>query len=284
MVPTAPPYDRPDSVDRPRGRSVENGPPRNNPYPVPLIGSKPPAAPPTASPDPRGNGAGRVPDEARRAPSILVHGSSRALVNLVLYSLAEDANPQFHWLDVRADHETASPWDPVRMGWLDGGHVWSTDAIPTPDPTSPKSSAAMFELVRSDEPPLLLSRLAVFLRLPSTMQEILALMPPTGGPNLLAVANADRISGAFPDSVLPSILDAFEWLNCSLLVGHAGARRPSSDRFTHILRVEGKSPAEWSAVRVHFERVGTDEGPRDPEGTPPTDLPFLEKVFRRAVP
>ncbi len=217
-------------------------------------------------------------------PSALIHGADRSMVNLLLYALAAEADPRLHWLDVRSDGELPSDWDPVRMGWLDARHAWSTDPERDLVPDHARANAAIFELVRSDEPPATLARLVDFLRLPDTMQRIVGEMSPAGGAHLLAVANADRIAGSFPDAVLAPILDAFEWARCSLFVGFTGRDPPGVSRFTHVVRIEGGSPARWTDARITFEREALFDGLRTGGIASPADLPSVARVFRRAAP
>jgi hypothetical protein len=257
---------------------------RPDPYPVPLAGGRGPIGPRASVADETPPAVGRESGGASPPPSVFVYGSSRAVVNLTLFALAEDANPRFHWLDVRTDSDPTSQWDPVRMGWVVPPRLWSTDPRNPLVPDHPPENTAIFHLVRSDEPPMMLARLADFLRLPPKMQEILGEIPSEGGPNVLAVANADRMSGMLPPATLGPILDAFEWTGCSLFVGCTSTNPPPLDRFTHVVRIDGDSVHRWRAARVHFERVGATPVRPKPEGAPLTEIPFLERVFARAVP
>lgn len=216
------------------------------------------------------------------APTVLVHGRSRPLVNLLLYAVAENANPRFHWLDIRPHGETPPHWDPVRLGWLESDRVWTADPAGGLEPDHAKANAALFELVRSDEPPETLAHLADFLRLPSPVQEILGELTGPSGSSLLAVANADRISGAFPDDTLDPILSAFEWAHCSLFVGYTGTSPRAAEHFSHVLRIEGDSPTLWRSARIHFEREAAGGPGRKPGAVSPSDLPFVDRVFRKA--
>lgn len=238
---------------------------RRLPHPAPGIGSL-------------ADGTGRAP----HVPSALVYGSDRDLVNLVLFALAEEANPRFRWLQIRAPNETPSAWNPVGRGWLGHDRVWSIDAVEGLSPDTARANAAIFELVRSDEPPATLLRLADFLRLPDTMQRIVSELSPASAPHLLAVANTDRIAGSIPDSTIGPILDALEWARCSLFAGFVGANPPSNAQFTHVVRVEGGSPARWQETQIHFERESLFEGARTGGTASPMDLPSVARVFRRA--
>jgi hypothetical protein len=211
-----------------------------------------------------------------------VYGRDRDLVNLVLYALAEEVSPRFRWLEVRSPTEPASAWDPVSRGWLGPERVWSIDAVEGLSPDRAAPDAAIFELVRSDEPPATLQRLADFLRLPDTLQRIVGELSPASAPHLLAVANTDRIAGSIPDSTIGPILDALEWARCSLFAGYVGPNPPANAQFTHVVRVEGGSPARWQETQLHFEREALFEGARLGGAASPMDLPSVARVFRRA--
>ncbi len=229
--------------------------------------------------DPFSDRSGAAP----HVPSALVHGTDRDLVNLVLYALAEEIHPRFRWLEVRSPDEPASPWDPVRRGWLGPERVWSIDTVDDLAPDHARANAAIFEIVRSDEPPATLQRLADFLRLPEALQRIVSELSPTAAPHLLAVADADRLVGPIPEATIGPILDALEWARCSLFAGFVGSDPPSKARFGHVVRVEGSSPARWQEARLYFEREPLFEGARVGGAASPLDVPAVARVFRRAT-
>jgi len=220
---------------------------------------------------------------ARRPTTALVYGASRPLVSLLLYAMAEDANPRFHWLDIRRESEPAAKWDPANLGWLKDRHSWVADPSEGLSPDNARANAAIFHVIRSDEPPAVLSRLTDFLRLPPTIQEILGAMPSDGGSSLLAVANVDRISGSIPEPALAPILAAFDWLGCSLFVGFVGARAPAAAQFGRVVRIDGTWPGRWEDATVHFERGEAFGASQPAHGVSLTELPFLERTLRRAV-
>lgn len=240
-----------------------------------------PATPPARDPFAGPGG----PDHPPTVPpsAALVYGTSRPLVSLLLYAISEEANPRFHWLDIRRESEPPAEWDPASMGWLKDRHTWVADPSEGLSPDNARANAAIFHVVRSDEPPAVLAHLTDFLRLPPTIQEILGTMPAEGSSNLLAVANVDRISGAIPESALAPILAAFDWLRCSLYVGYVGARAPATAAFDHVIRIDGTGPDRWEEARVHFERGGSYGVPPSTDGVPAGKLPFLERTFQRAL-
>ncbi len=223
------------------------------------------------------------PTPPRRAPSVLLHGTSRPLVNLVLYALADAGSSQFHWLDVRSPPDPHQELDPVSLGWLPPERTWSVGQFEGLAPDNARANAAIFELIRSDEPPVVLDRLTKFLRLPPTIQRILAEMGPAGEPNVLAVANGDRIAESFPGPTILPVLEAFESIGCSLFVGFAGVAPPTGPAFTRVLRLEGASPAGWRDARIVLEHGPAWETLHPGVPVRLADLPAAARTFRRAV-
>jgi hypothetical protein len=223
------------------------------------------------------------PDPGSPPVTTLVYGPSRPLVTLLLYALADDANPRFHWLDIRRESEPPATWDPGRLGWLEERRSWVADPVQGLSPDNARANAAIFHVIRSDEPPAVLSRLTDFLRLPPTIQEILGEMPAAGDSNLLAVANVDRISGSIPESALGPILAAFAWLRCALFVGHVGSPGAAAGRFTRVVRIDGSALDLWREARVYFERGDGPDATAGARGLSPEQLPFLERAFKRAA-
>lgn len=249
----------------------------------PLVGSVGGLGGPSAALDHVEGSTGPSPDRAQRPQSVLVYGDSRPMVNLLLYALAEDAMPDFHWLDFRPDSEPPAEWDPAGLGWLNSRRAWVADPEEGLSPDNARANAAIFELIRSDEPPEVLARLTDLLRLPPRIRHVLEAISAAGEPSLLAVANVDRVSESIPEVALAPIVAAFAWLRCSLYVGYAGARAPRLADFSTVLRIDGTSPYRWRDARVHFERGTSAERPGGTDGVLCTDLPFLGRVFQRAL-
>jgi hypothetical protein len=250
-----------------------------------------PSAPGSGSADPSsarrpGPGPGvRWADRLSERPtSTFLYGRSRPLVNLLLYALAEKENAGFHWLDIRTPQEESEELDPAQLGWIDEKHLWKVDRLDAFTPNNVPANAALFELVRDDEPPETLARLSDFLRLPDAMQQILAEPPAGGGPGVLAVANAHRTADAFPVSTLAPILEALRWAGYSLLVGFAGSPPAVRAEFDRVIRVDGSGPGTWTTAELVLEAGPSMVGLAS-EGTARlVDLPFVARVLRRALP
>lgn len=224
-----------------------------------------------------------TPQEPGSPDSTLLYGSCRPLVNLLLFATAEAANPSFHWLEIRAPLDSGPELEPVGLGWIDEQRLWTADPSEALAPDNARANAALFELVRDDEPPETLARLSEFLRLPPRVQQILARMPPSQPPGVIAVANADRAKLPSPDANVPPILNAVAWAGYSLFVGYCGPPPSVRTRFATVLRVDGDSVYRWADARLTLEG-GTGRGGLRPN-TPVrlADLPFAARVLRRAT-
>ncbi len=227
---------------------------------------------------------GQNPPLAQPPISVFVYGPSSPLVNLVLFALAEEANASFHWLDIRKSGDQPPQYDPARLGWIDERRSWTADPFDAFAMENARANAALFELVRADEPSATLVRLTEFLRLPDTMQKILSEAPVAGKPGVLAVANAQRTATAFPSATLSPILDAMAWAGYSLFVGFAGAPPSARRNFSYVLRIDGESPERWRESTLTLEGDLPMGAIAARESRPLSTLPFAARVLRRAIP
>ncbi len=215
--------------------------------------------------------------------STFVYGPCRPLVNLLLYAAAETAGPPFHWLDIREPSAEIEKLDPAELGWIDAGHLWAVDPVEAFAPDNARANAALFELIRSDEPPETLARLSEFLRLPARLQQILARDPRSAGPGVIAVANADRTRRAFSEGLLPPILEAVAGAGFALYVGYGGSGPAAREAFQSVLRVDGPRLERWADATVTLERGRGLAGLRPREPARIADLPSLRSVLQRAL-
>jgi hypothetical protein len=212
-----------------------------------------------------------------------VYGACRPLVNLLLFAAAKSADASLHWLEIGTARDAVVGPDPARLDWIDAHHHWTVDASEAFRLDHARANAALFELVRADEPPETLARLADFLRLPSPIQRILSEGPTSERPAVIAVANADRTADAFPAASLPHILDALSWAGFSLFVGYCGDAPATRSCFRTVLRIDGESVERWDEARLTIESAPGGDPLRRGAAVRLGDLPFAADVLRRAT-
>jgi len=212
----------------------------------------------------------------RRAASVLVHGSSRDLVNLVTFALVEGVGAEFSWIDVRIGHQPPAGQNPVSLGYIPSERLVVVHQLHemAPHRIEPESVRAVIR----PEPRDSLSELSQFVRLPRPVQLALAKTVPGERPGVLVVANAHRLIALYDAATVPELLREVTGLGASIFVSFADEPPTRRSAFDFVLFVEGAGPAGWAEATVEFERTS---GPGAP--APGTRLPLggFEPLRRR---
>jgi len=221
-----------------------------------------------------------------RPGSVFVYGPSRPLVNLTMFAFAAAMNPDFHWVEIGRLTEPRTPCDPVRLGWIPGHRLWLVDP---PDSLRPNDAAAnlrLHSLIRSDEAPESLHLFTEFLRLPDLSQRILASQAPNGRPNVVAVANAQRVETVYSTAHIPKILSVHRSAGFSVLVGFGDSPGPGRDVFDFVFRLQGVDveTADWKHNQLVCERGISSGSLRDGHPVRLDQIPLLAEVLSRARP
>lgn len=217
---------------------------------------------------------------------VFVYGASRAIVNLTLFTLATQANPGFHWVEIGSMGEPRPASDPVRLGWIPDDRLWLIDAPETLRPDESSANLPLFEMIRSDEPPDAIRHILDFLRLPDRSQRIIGSQLPNGRPGVVAVTNAHRAGATFSSGDVPAILSVHRNAGFSVMVGYSEAAGPARDLFDFVFRVQGRDeqPADWMTTQLVCEK-GITAGPlRELRPIHLAEIPILAEVFARARP
>ena len=268
----------PVSHDRDLGPVVGSGGQGGLPHKVPPRRHFPTGAPPPSDP-----GAFFPAGLFSRPSSVLVHGPSRASINLALFALAESTTPEFQWVDIGVPGEERVASDPVRLGWIPHERLWLVDRPESLRPDDLAANLALFGLIRSDEPPASLAQVTEFLRLPELSQRILALRPEDGRPGALAVTNAQRVMAMFPTHRVPPILAVHQNAGFSLFVGYADTAGPGQNLFDFVFYLDCENVSEWRRSHLVCTK-GISTGPlREARAVPLEQIPVFAKTFSRAV-
>ena len=213
--------------------------------------------------------------------SVFVYGDSRPLVNLTLYALATNTNPEFQWVEIRPKDVVPTSVDPFPLGWIPRDRVWIVDPPSDLRPNESGAHLPIFDMVRHDEPSEELHQLTDFLHLPDRSQTILARHAPLDRPGVVAVSNAQEVQAAFPSGLVPSILNIHRRAGFSVLVGWGTDASEGRSLFDYVFRLERpKSPADGWRDAVLVCEKGISRGPLAGQGPVRlTEIPQLARVL-----
>jgi hypothetical protein len=269
-------------LDGPPGES--GAPYAPQPSPLRKIPGREPRTDVESRPDP---GSAVFPAQLFGSPNhVFVYGPSRALVNLTIFALASNTNPEFHWVEIGSRNEPRTPCDPVQLGWIPADRLWLVDAPEALRPNDAALRASLSDVIRPDEPVDSLRQFTEFLRLPDGSQRIIASQVPNGHPGVVVVTNAHRADCVFSADQVPSILEVHRNAGFSVMVGYGDAPGPQRDLFDFVFRIEGedKVPQDWKTNQLVCEK-GIFSGPlRDLRAVPLPEIPILAEVVSRARP
>lgn len=219
-----------------------------------------------------------------RPSTIFVYGASRSVVNLTLYALASEANPEFFWVELGEFADRRDPLDPVHLGWIPQNRLW---LVGEPDPfrrPAVSGLSRLLDIIRADESPESLDQFAEFLNLPDRSQEMFTSRDPAGRPGVVAVTDSHHLQGELSARRISSLLSVHLNAGVSLMVGAGESAGPLRDLFGFVFRLEGprRAPGDWRRHQLVCEK-GISSGPLGdlrPIGL--ETVPLLREVFSRA--
>ncbi|MCI4360729.1 MAG: hypothetical protein L3J91_03425, partial [Thermoplasmata archaeon] len=110
------------------------------------------------------------------------------------------------WTDVALRGAVGQDVDPLTSTLLppDRVSVVFANELERDEPSARLADAAVGGVLRADESPEMLRRIAGFLRLPAHTQELLSRVPSGGPPPIIVLSNAHRMVALYPhDTVAP---------------------------------------------------------------------------------
>ncbi|HLN51239.1 MAG TPA: hypothetical protein VK455_04215 [Thermoplasmata archaeon] len=220
---------------------------------------------------------------AGKGCSTFVWGESRAAVNRVLFAVASDIDPDFVWLDIRHPTDESVEPGPVELGWIPNGRLLFTRAPSEARPQEPVAPAAIWRIVRSDDPDHEVASYADFLRLPAVTQKIIAGLAPTSGRRALAFANSDRVREFYPrkpEEIRP-FLDAELAAGVIPLYGVAGPSGPGRMALDFVLEVRTPDLRHWREGTLMCEKAPPGSAFHRGDQLPLPSIPSVAAAFTR---
>jgi len=208
-------------------------------------------------------------------------GPSRAVLNRVLFAMVRAVDPDPLWLDLAGSPSPEGDPSPVDLAWIRSERLFLADEPSATKPQDAVANMALLSIVRADEPPATIARLADFVRLPPIAQEIISRMGPGERLHALAIANADRVRSQYPATVegVRPIVTAF--LEAPLLPFFAAQGTPGPGRmaFDFVFEVRAVDLAHWKDGVILPEKAPSSTGVRVGVPIRLLDVPGLEGAF-----
>ena len=212
----------------------------------------------------------------------VVSGTSRAVVNRVLYALAEAASASPYWVEIRAGKTEPEDEGPAGFGWIPSDRLFVVgDLLEAERQDAP--AAVSFPLISFLRDPTA-EPISAAMRLRPVPQAPGAVPGPAETRDVVAVANVERAGQLWPESprAMQAVVRAF--LRAGV-VPYFSTLRPSKRRegADLVFHVEAPNIGSW--------RTGTLRCERAPEGAvwtagdalPLTRIPRVAAALTRKV-
>lgn len=209
-------------------------------------------------------------------------GDPRSVLNRVLYAMVRANDPAPFWLDIRGPDPAPAEPGPVELGWIAQERLFLTREPAEARPQNAPRSSALLNVVRSDEPEVVIARLSDFLRLPSIAQEVVSRLGASGGQHVVAIANSDRVRQDYPktaEGVRP-VIEAF--LAGPVLPFFAATSPPGEGRwaFDFVFELRARDLAHWEDGLLIPEKVRPEGRFEVGRSIRLGSLPELREAFR----
>lgn len=220
-----------------------------------------------------------------KGASTFLYGTSRAVVNRLLYAMARAVDPEPIWVDLGPGSLGGkNDAGPVELGWIPSHRLFLTWDTEQARPQDAVGNLALSGVVRADEPAESVTRLADFVRLAPLVQELISRVDAAGPRHALAVANSDRVRGDYPNTVngIEPIVKALIEAPFCPFFGAQGVPGPGRMAFSYVLEVRARDVAHWRDGSLVIEKSPSRERGASPETIDLIDIPGLADVFEAA--
>jgi hypothetical protein len=203
-------------------------------------------------------GESLIPELSRHPTSVFFHGSSRPLLNWVLYATLIRSDPDFFWTDVRHIGEVLDPLDPLARRLIPDRQT----SVVAPEGLMPSEApaGALTSMIRTDEPIDSMKRVMAFLQLPAHTQEVISRSSSSHRTPVLGLSNAHRLAALYPGDAAAQTVKAILTSGASLAGTWADAAPSAARAFDFVIAVEGVSPSNWKYAVLRCES-GKSTGP-----------------------
>ncbi len=197
----------------------------------------------------------------RNGVATFLYGSSRTVILRLAYALARANDPHPYWVDVRDPNDYLDPPGPVEMGWIPPDHLFVVSRSEA-KPQDAVSNLALWTVVRSDEPRSVIGGLTDFLRLPSSIQEVISRYGGESVRPVFVVSNTDRVREYYPRNVsgVRGVIDAMLHGGVTPIFASLGPPGPGRFAFDVVCEVRAQDLSHWQQGSLVCER-GVEHSP-----------------------
>lgn len=204
----------------------------------------------------------------------MVWGTSRSVVNRVLFGIAQAVVPAPYWVEIRArPGETDEP-GPASLGWIGPDRLFFLgDLMDAGSDSTP--AAVPFALISFLREPSA-AAISEAMRLPQISPEA-ATMPGSSGPRpVVAIANVERAEQLWSETprAMQAVVKAFL---AAGVVPYFSTLRPSKRRLGAdlVFRVVAASLGEWRTGTLACEKAPEGTAWREGDSLPLTHFPSI---------
>jgi hypothetical protein len=199
------------------------------------------------------------PDLFDPRTSVMLCGSSRALLRWVAYAFVADRPAGFLWGHVRLEGEVFEDSDVLSKQLI------PADRLITVSPgelarNEVAGNVALGGLMRSETEDELVRRFADFLRLPGQTQDLISRLPREGPSPVLVLSGGQRLAALYPSEAVGPTIRSVVQFGGSMLMTWAEAPPGGRLEFEHVLHVKGYEPSKWRDAILAVEK-GWPTGP-----------------------
>jgi len=222
---------------------------------------------------------------SERPVSVFVGGNSRPVTNLVAYAIAEDLDTHPFWLDIRDPQAPSPPLDPARLGWITPERLFVSEKVADLAPQDSVANAALWSIIRTDEPENVLSHLADLLRLPSLLQQVVGRAAPAGVHRALGIANMDRAAHLYPEGAesLRAFLRTLLESSMSIVAAYAGKGSGRRFAFDLVYSVDADGQDNWREATISCEQGLAPLSTAVSGSQKLSEIPAISRVFARTL-
>lgn len=218
-----------------------------------------------------------IPEVSQKPTAVVLEGTSRPLLNWVLYAILVRGSANYVWADVRPKGVEVDPDDPLAHAVIPPAQltvVEPDELLAAIGSIVSAGSSMSSQNAPGESPPTI-----EFGRLPDRAQVLVERATLMGRVTLFGLSNVDRLAPVLNPEVARMTVEAIREAGASFVHTWASSIPAPSDAADFVIDVQGTHPQDWRNAVLHC-RVGASIGPmRQGKSARVEDLPQVADVL-----